>query len=279
VRALIVTVSLLAGAGCSSEADDPPPAVPLCDGSTHMTLRVFYEGGGQDYLGGAVRLENGHPSFVVDGQCQYFMSGGWLEQRQSRDVGWRQGIVPDDLRRALEDSAGMEDLTSAFGCSGAGGLDAPSVIVANTRSSVVCPGDGIGPVREAIAVIRQRARDLWAAGRPLDGDLHVNVREVTGLEPERRWPWPSELVLRDYLEPDSLVSALEHPEGQRRRVAALDAIQLRVVREQYLRDTEAGISYQAAGIPVTDGELSAALFMRDALPHEDERGILPLPGD
>jgi hypothetical protein len=235
-------------------------------------------GGGQEVFGSAVRLENGHPSFVVDGQCQYFMSGGWLEQRQSRDLGWRQGIVPDDLRRALEAKAGAEDLTSAYGCSGSGGLDAPSVIVANARSSVICPGDGIGPVHELITVMRQRARELWAAGQPLDGDLHVNTREVTGLEPEQWWPWPNELVLRDYLEPGS-VAALEHPEGRRRRVPAADAAHLRAVREQYLRDTEPGIAYLAAGIPVTDGELSAALFLRDAVPGEDERGILPLPGD
>ena len=33
------------------------------------------------------------------------------------------------------------------------------------------------------------------------------------------------------------------------------------------------------GIPVTDGATSATLFMRDALPYEDEHGLWRLPGE
>src|SRR5262245_20404170 len=86
-----LAVSVLGIHGCSnaispvsSESDAPElplepdaPELPLCTGSARLALRVFYAGGGLAATGGTVRLENGYPSFAVDGQCRYFMSGGW----------------------------------------------------------------------------------------------------------------------------------------------------------------------------------------------------------
>jgi hypothetical protein len=110
-RLFPVTCSLLLGSGCSSEA----ATVPLCDGSTNLTLRIFHGGqSSRGYLGSGVREENGHPSFAVDGQCRYFISGGWVADQQSRDLGWREGVVSNDLRRALEARAGAEDLEARW---------------------------------------------------------------------------------------------------------------------------------------------------------------------
>ena len=274
---VIATVSLLAVASCSSDADAPAAMVPLCDGSSAMTLRIFYAGqSGREVLGSAVRIENGFPSFVVDGKCNYFMAGGWLEDQQARDYGWRQGTLSDDLRRTLEAKAGAEDLPSAYACSGSGALDAPPAIVANARSSVICSSDANESVREIMSVIRQGARELWAAGQPLAGDLRVTIREASGAEPPQRYPWPSGLALSDYFEPDSSSLYFE-PEGRSKRVAAADAVPLHALREQYLRDTRPGVLYIGEGIPITHGETSATMFMRDAVPYEDERGLLPLP--
>jgi hypothetical protein len=274
---VIATLSLLAGAGCSSAADAPAGAVPLCDGSAKLTLRIFYAGqSGREEFGSAVRIENGLPSFSVDGQCQYFMSGGWVEDKQARDYGWRQGSVSDDLRRSLEAKAGAEDLPTAYDCNGPSVPDASPAIIANARSTVICPGDGGQAVGEIMTTIRQRARELWGTGRPLDGDLRITVREPSGLEPPRRYRWPTGLALQDYFESDSSALAFD-PIGRSRKVAAADAAPLRAIREEYLSDTRPGVLYTADGIPITDGEISATMFMRDALPYEDERGILPLP--
>lgn len=275
-RGVVATVFLLAATSCSSDADAPAATVPLCDGSSSLTLRIFYVGqSGREVWGSAVRIENGFPSFAVDGQCNYFMAGGWLEDKQARDHGWRRGLVSDDLRRALEARAGAEDLASAYACSGSGGADAPPVIVANARSSVICFSDVDESVGEALTVIRQRAGELWAAAQPLDGDLRVTVRQASGLEPPRRYPWPGGLALGDF-ELDSGSLYLE-PEGRSKSVSAADAPPLRAIREQYLIDTRPGVLYDAEGIPIIDGETPATMFMRDALPYEDERGLLPLP--
>jgi hypothetical protein len=272
---VIATVSLLAGAGCGSDADAPAPVVRLCDGSANLTLRIFFSGGGQEVPGSEVRRENGYPSFAVDGQCQYFMSGDWLEQRQGRDLGWRQGLVDDELRRTLEAKAGAEDLKGTYDDCGSGSPipDAPAAIVANARSSMTCSGDGSAGVGAVFAVIRQHARQLWTDGQPLDGDLRITVRELSGSN-SPPYRWPSGLALGDYFEPDW---AKLLP-GTSKLVTAADAVPFRALREQYLHDTEPGILYTTEGIPVTDGEMSATMFMRDALPYEDERGLLPLPG-
>lgn len=281
MRAILISLGCVALAGCSSEADGgaAAPAVPLCDGSSTLTLRIFYQGGGLDYPGSEVRVENGHPSLAVDGQCRYFMSGGWTEDRQSRDLGWRQGLLPDELRRALEQRAGSEDLQRTYGySSGPPALDAPSAVIANARSAFI-GGDGRQPVLDFFAFIRQNAPVLWATGQALDGDLHILLREPSGGEPPRRYELPSGFELRDDIEPASPVEALSG-EGWRGRVPRAEAAAWRTIREQYLRDTApAGAGYTSAGIPVTDGELSATLFMRDALPYEDEQGLLPLPGN
>ena len=272
----MTATALLTGAACNSDAGAPVPAVPLCDGSERLTLRVFLAGqSGHEVLGSAVRIENGFPSFAVDGRCNYFMSGGWLEDKQARDYGWRRGTVSDELRGVLEARAGADDLVSAYDCSGPLAADASPAIVANSRSLVACP-DGVGAMRAVMTAIRQRARDLWATGRSLEGDLRVTITQEHGLEPPQRYPWPRTLALVDYLEPD-LNAFVAEPVGRSKRVAASDAAPLRAIREQYLLDTRPGILYVGAGIPITDGETSATMFLRDALPYEDDRGILPLP--
>jgi hypothetical protein len=63
------------------------------------------------------------------------------------------------------------------------------------------------------------------------------------------------------------------------RVLAADATPLRELRERYLSDSRINpLRYDQAGIPVTDGTLIARVFMRDALPYENDEGLLPLPG-
>lgn len=281
-RAILgAAISLLPGVGCSSGNVAPATAVPLCNGTPRLTLRVFFAGHlglGREVPGSAVRIENGFPSFAVDGQCRYFMSGGWQEDRQARDQGWRQGVVSDEMNRLLEDHAGVEDLMGTYDCgNGQAALDASPVIVGNMRSSVICWSDVSDGVRELLTVIRQNARELWSEGQPLDGDLRITVREEVGLEPPQRYPWPNGLELLDFFEPASNPD-VQLP-GKSKRVAAMDAEPLRAIREQFLYDTEPGVLYTGNGIPVADGELFATMFMRDALPYEDESGLLPLPAE
>jgi len=230
-----------------------------------------------DYYGSEVRRENGVPSFAVDGQCQYFVSGGWNNQRQGSDQGWRQGTVDDELRRILESEVGAEDLTSVYECFPFGAFDAGTMVVANARSSLVCGGAG----EDLLAVfdrMRLRGRELWEQGQPLDGDLHITLVQVSG-EPPRWYPWPSELAFDEYFGPAQQPSEQQPPRSQ--RVASADAAPLRALREQYLRDTrdtQPGLLYAGGGLPVAAGDTLVTIYMRDAVPYEDEAGLLPLPG-
>lgn len=265
-----LAVLVLVGVGCGSEA-----AVPLCDGSQGLTLRVFVSGNpGQEVLGSAVRVENGYPSFAVDGQCRYFISGGWGVNAQGRDEGWRQGMVDAALRGKLERMAGMEDLRTLNDCGSSELIDSGPLVIANTRSSLRCTGS---QGRRVTAVFDAVDPALWAQGAPLDQALHITAWEgLGGRALEARYAWPNELALQDYFEADTNVF-FEEPVGNSRLVPATDAGPLRSLRERYLSDTRGMPSLD--GIPVRDGDLSAAVFVRDALPYEDERGLWPLPGE
>lgn len=272
----VLQLTLLTAAGCGSVAP-AAPEVPLCDGSDDLTLNVFAQGQpGRGVIGNGVRVENGFPSFGVDGQCRYFMSGGWPgagSEGQASDEGWRQGMVDSELRRTLESLAGAADLGSKDPCSPLVGVaDVPPVVLANTRSAVACTGEG----RTAMVyqAIQERAPALWMRGQPMDQDLHVVA--VEGLSPDGEQPlydWPSGLTLRDYLQDQTALYV--EPVGMSRRVAAADAGPLREIRERFLSDQQRISAATAGGIQMTDGEISAAVFLRDALPYEDERGLWP----
>jgi hypothetical protein len=50
-------------------------------------------------------------------------------------------------------------------------------------------------------------------------------------------------------------------------------------RKAFLSDLARRAMQELDGIPLTDGEGFARVFMRDALPYEDDRGCWPLPGE
>lgn len=227
--------------------------------------------------GGTVRVENGHPSLAVDGQCRYFMSAGWQgagSERQSRDEGWRQGTVDDELRRLLERMVGWQDLDQPYDCEPYSSVaDAPSLVIANHRSELVCPGALDQRLTLLLGAIRERAPQLWAQGRALDQDLHVVAVQdyVADGEPLPRYAWPEGLALRDFVLRDDALSA----PGQSKRVAAAQAGPLREIREQFLLANRSRSSGILGGMQMSDGEISAAVYLRDALPYEDERGLWP----
>jgi hypothetical protein len=262
------------GLACGSETDDAPE-VPLCDGSAGLTLRVFYEGGGQP-LGSAVRLENGAPSFAVDGRCGYFISGGWAgSEASTEDYGWRSGRLDPDLRRMLERTTGKLDLESLACGAFDRAADASSLVIANTRSAVSCATQSAPAVSALLVLLRESSGRLWQEGQPLAQDLHVSVWEGGDREEIQPYSWPSALPLRDYFEPPLSFSV-----GGSKRVLASNAPPLRDLRERFLTDRRLVPTLDnGEGILVTDGEVTARLFMRDALPYEDDRGLWPLPGE
>jgi hypothetical protein len=279
---VLLGLMLLVTAGCAAEEPD----VPLCDGSDGLTLRIFAAGqASRDAMGSAVRVENGLPSFAVDGQCRYFMGGGWRgagSARQSRDEGWRRGTVSDGLRRDLELLVGWADLEQRYACDpSAGAFDAPAGIVANTHSASICASGSVGPqFAVAFDAIQDRAAQLWAQAQPLDQDLRVTAVEdyVADGDPLPAYAWPSGLAFRDYLLQDD-AALLGVTEGFSKLVPAAEAGPLREVRERFLLDLQRRANGIIGGIQMTDGETTGAVYLRDALPYEDEDGLWPLPGE
>ena len=269
-----VSTALLLGAlaaGCGSSARPADPDVPLCDGRDGLTLRVSVESGGLEQLGGAVRVENGYPSFAVDGQCRYYISGGWQGERMGRDLGWRQGALDASSMLALERVAGWDDLSLAIGdCRGPQVSDGSSLFIGNTRSALMC--SRAGDADDVFYAVRAVALGLWERGLPLDQGLHINAIDLGQAPEEPLYDWPSAPSLTDLL-PDTPAYEV------RALVAASEASPLRELREHYLRDVPA-MSYRGGnGIFVTDGESKTTIFMRDALPYEDERGLWPRLGE
>jgi hypothetical protein len=133
-----------------------------------------------------------------------------------------------------------------------------------------------------VDAVKARAHDLWTRGEPLDQELHiVAITASEPTDPPTPYPWPSELELSDYFVSDQTVF-LKKPVGNSTLVQAADAGSLRALRERYLGDLRARpnqSSYRDEGIPVTDGNTKASVFMRDALPYEDDNGLWPMPGD
>lgn len=273
MRRLLQALLPLALAGCGADA----PEVPLCDGSDGLTLRVFFDGESNGVTGGTVRVENGFPSFAVDGQCRYFMSGGWRgagSARQPNDEGWRQGTVDDDLRRMLENAAGWEDMSRRADCAAfSGASDASPLIVANTRSAAVCAGQLGRSLTSLLEALNERAAQLWAQGQALDQDLHVAAVKdyVADAEPLPRYTWPGVLPLRDYLLDNAALSA----PGRSKRVAAAEAGPLREIRERFVLASRRRYTGISGGMQMSDGETTAAVYLRDALPYEDELGMWP----
>jgi hypothetical protein len=171
----------------------------------------------------------------------------------------------------------MADLSSAYRCSSDGSAaDASALVVANLQSRIGCVGAG-EELLALFARIGGLAGGLRSGGKPLEGDLHIMVLEdASALEPARIYPWPSGLQLMDYFEELSAFDGRTPPPTQ--LVPAVDAVALRAIREEYLRDG-GSLGDSTSGIPITDGDVFARMFMRDALPYENDQGLWALPGD
>lgn len=240
---------------------------PLCDGSDGLVFRAFYEGGGQAFPGHGMQMENGYPSFAVDGQCRYFISGGFdVDKPDARSEGWREGPLDDEIARSLQRSIGGAELSGLDDCSPyQSAADAPSLVVASAQFSITCGGMPNG-VRAVTETIREHAAALRARGQALAGDLYFEI--VDGANSDVALDWPSTIPLPEV--------ARERVESLRQVIAAADAAPVRALRERWLQGS-AIRTYWDTGIPVRSGERLVRVFLRDAVPHEDASGVLPLP--
>jgi hypothetical protein len=206
-------------------------------------------------------------SFALDGQCRYFISGGFqFDPPDPRSEGWREGLLDDELARSLQRSIGGADLSGLDACEGYQTVpDGPSIFISNADFSVVC-GNQPEAAQAVMDTISEHALALRTQGQPLAGDLYIEV--VDGAEAGFAVEWPGAIGLPE-VEPQLGVS-------QRQVISAADAAPVRALRDRWLQRSARRV-YWDTGIPVRNGERLVRVFLRDALPYEDESGILPLP--
>jgi hypothetical protein len=222
-----------------------------------------------------VRVENGSPSFAIDGTCNYFI-GGWSEAPTARDEGWRVGQVDDAFRAELDRSMGMPDLSGLNDCTSSGGqFDFATLTIRNPQSKVLCRGTPGPRFSAAWAVVSNRAADLLARGKPLVGGIHVEATNAPDEAPggPSAYPWPAGYSLDAYVVDP--MQAFSNPPGLSKLIPAGEAQKFRSLRDQFIADVTASPILYQNGQKMSDGNRIALVYMRDELPYEDSSGLLP----
>lgn len=270
------------GATSPSEAASPNAGVEagthaICDGSPSLRLRLYhYSNPTANLRGSAVRIENGIPSFGLDGQCTYYINGGWVNGALDADLGWRYGTLPQEVLDALDAGLDLSHLEGLQDCGSSEALfDVAPWILASAQSKAACVSPG-PRLSKAVALIESRALALWAGGQQMGGGIRLSA--VSASDPSPIYPWPLAAPLSDFMtgSNDASNEYGEFAVGVSHLVSGgADARLLRGLREQYLVDRTAAPGRFTDGQLMSDGKTKAFVYMRDALPYEDDRGLWP----
>lgn len=247
----------------------------MCDGSNRVRMRALIEPAlsREDY-GSAVRVENGYPSIAIDGLCSYIIGGGWTEDASGRDRGWRSGRLDPTVEARLSSVLDLTALDRLQDCTlGGANFDLASRVLIAANSRARCEG-GDGPrFEDAWRTIADTAADLWSHGTPLSGPIRASA--TSAWSTSRPYQWPLTTALSTFIrDADESTQAGPNVAGTSRLVEGADAAVLRALREQFLSDREATPGLFLGGMAVSDGVTTATLYMRDALPYEDNDGLL-----
>jgi hypothetical protein len=259
--------------------DKAPSGAPLCDGLPHIRLWVLVEPMlSREYPGSQVRVENGVPFLTIDGSCDYWVSGGWMEDSLSRDRGARRGTLAAMEAREVEQSVPLNDVAVLGDCAPvAGQADVSVRTIVSAKTPARCPTTG-ARFDAAWSSIQALANTLWQRGEPMDGPIHVSaVGARDGAAGMLPYSWPLAMSLGSFVvDPGKDGSNLATP-GISRLVTELSSTKsLRTLRDQYLTDRGArpGLYVSWDGLKVTDSVDTVLVYFRDAIPYEDASGLL-----
>jgi hypothetical protein len=223
-----------------------------------------------------VMWENGSRFVYVDGTCRY-----WALPPLPRWAEVRTGVLTPLEEQALISRLRYESWSGWAGelHPGSGLLDADVVILSEGMrppATVLCFGGCIGapvpPELQGVAGgLADLAAELWSAGVPVSGDVwFVLVREEVSELPVQYWDWPlaadaSGLAIGE-------LEASELAWGHGHRASAADADALRALRAEFASSPVAEL---VPHLPIKDARGDRyKLFLRDAMPYEDEAGLI-----
>jgi hypothetical protein len=249
---------------------------PLCDGVQHLRVAMAYLGGGPGAPGSTVRSENGYSLFAVDGICSYWIAGGWTDAPSGKDFPVRTGKLSDADARVLEDSLPRrDDGALGGGCSPGLASDAPDRVIRTEMTPDPC---GQLPLASAARLqfeaawmtLRTIGGRLWEDGTSMAEALHVSAVSASSAS-RSVYAWPLALPLSGFV----IDSSDWYKSGVSRLVDdPVAARQLRALRDQFLSDQAALPGGYGGDLLATDQNITAFVYMRDAIPYEDARGLL-----
>jgi hypothetical protein len=264
------------GGAETSEASDGAVS-RLCDGTSQLRLWALFVPG-MEPSGSLVRVELGYPFLLVDGKCNYWVNGGWVDDPLSRDRAVRTGALDDANAEALTRAIPLTSVAALADCEPVpGSFDVPARIIRGVLDGATCDGSG-ALFDSAWTAISTTAASLWGQGAPVNGPLHISAVQVpSGVLKAPPYPWPIALPLKSFLiDPNNTGSTL-YARGVSFPVADPSVEEaLRSLRDLYLADRTAqpGVYANWDGLIATDQETTAYVYMRDAVPYEDDHGLL-----
>jgi hypothetical protein len=250
---------------------------PLCDGVRHLRVAMAYVGGGPGAPGSTVRSENGYSLFAVDGTCTYWIAGGWTDAPSGKDFPVRTGMLSDVDARVLDDSLPRgDDGALGGGCSPGLASDAPDRVIRTETMPDPC---GQIPLSSAALIqfeaawttLRTIGGRLWEDGTSMADALHVSAVAASAGARPTVYAWPLALPLSGFV----IDSSDRYKSGVSRLVDdPAAATQLRALRDRFLSDQAALPAGSGSDLLATDQSTTAFVYMRDAIPYEDARGLL-----
>jgi hypothetical protein len=261
-------MSLVACACSEGGAGNGTVATPLCDGQSMLRFRAALGPlSAQEVPGGEFRVQHGHWALAVDGKCDYWVNAGWTEDMFPADREWRTGHLTDAQSVALAKALPLNGLAPLDDCPGPpAGVDHPTLRqLLSAQSGAYCASQG-KRFDAAWGFVEGLGKELWNMGTPLTGPVRLAARWVENFgQPPYAWPLrrPLPEVIAEY-----------NIKGPFIIREADEVIALRRLRDGFNSDRQSR-QFLWAGLNVQDASTAASIFMRDALPYENELGEWP----
>jgi hypothetical protein len=250
----------------------------LCDGSQDLRLAWWRGGGGS--LNSELEREIGFYYLYVRGDCRYWA----LTFQKPPEVAvfeTRTGVLDAEAEAALAERLGYGEWDELVGFHDEkGAFDVTWTFVHDGTQLIVCRGD-CPDAPEAVIEIQQASNttfhELWSTGEPLEDDAPMRIVAMD-LGPDYS-PGGFDEVFEWTIELDLATVAVSYEQLMMSGVSTLidDPAIAAALREFRAAHPEAVSRFDNNLIVETQSGQYYNVYMRDALPFEDELGLIPIP--
>lgn len=253
-----------------------------CDPSLEGTRSLAFgysQGGGLDRheIGSQVVSENGFEFIFINEACRYWVASRGLHGPLGET---RSGTLNADELKAIDGALNIAGWKALVG------VHSPTVRVFDGSPlrlsipghTIVCADSCFGdqPVKEIFIEVRKLLVDLFSKGKPLDGPVRIAVVPLDGsIVSWNAGPvaWPLSKPLSEFVSPYEAL-----PPGKGHLIIGEEANVLRKLRGMQRMEAFAPLKDVASSIPIGVSRTDSlhALYLRDAMPIEDEAGLVPV---